>query len=135
VVLQHFVNIDVRNGWVLAHYGDPMSLSRRAIFPSILLRRGTLFQLDSASFPCRFSARSITIIGWHAPPDRSEALRRRASTVFEACLPSSPLSTVSTPRKLRQLKTCALTVFVGATPSADLVAGSTPGFAFLRTTG
>ena len=50
-------------------------------------------------------------------------------------VPLSPLSTVSTPRKLRQLKTCALTVFVGATPSADLVAGSTPGFAFLRTTG
>ncbi len=61
-----------------------MSLSRRAIFPSILLRRGTLFQLDSVSFPYRFSARSITIIGWHAPPDRGEALRRSASDVFEA---------------------------------------------------
>ena len=38
------------------HHWDPMSLSRRAIFPSILLRRGTLFRLDSVSFPCRFSA-------------------------------------------------------------------------------
>ncbi len=64
---------------------DPMSLSRmRATCRSFPLHRGTLFRLDSASFPCRFSARSITIIGWHAPPDRGEALRRSASDVFEA---------------------------------------------------
>ena len=65
----------------IIHHWDPMSLRRRAIFPSILLRRGTLFQLDSASFPCRFSARSITIIGWHALPDRAKTSDARAFTV------------------------------------------------------
>jgi hypothetical protein len=54
------------------HHWDPMSLSRRAIFPSLLLRQGNRFQLDSVSFPSRFSARSITIIGWHTPPDRAK---------------------------------------------------------------
>ena len=62
-----------------------MSLSRRANFPSILLRRGTLFQLDSVSFPCRFSARSITIIDWHAPPDRAKPSDAALPIVFEAC--------------------------------------------------
>ena len=65
----------------ITHHWDPMSLRRRAIFPSILLRRGTLFQLDSASFPCRFSARSVTIIGWHALPDRAKTSDARAFTV------------------------------------------------------
>ncbi len=107
----------------------PMSLSRRAIFPSILLRRGTLFQLDSASFPCRFSARSITIIGWHALPDRAKPSDAGLPPSWRRLL-SRPLSTVSTPRKLRELDTCVLTVFVGAAPSANSVAGSTSRLCF-----
>ena len=108
------LGLTIRRGRI--HRWDPMSLSRRAIFPSILLRRGTLFQLDSASFPCRFSARSITIIGWHAPPDRGKPSDAGLPPCWRRVL-SRPLSTVSTPRKLRELDTCVLTDFVGATRS------------------
>jgi|GEM_PF-1146910 len=117
----------------LRHW-DPMSLSRGAIFPSILLRRDILFQLDSASFPCRFSARSITIIGWHALPDRAK-LSDAGLPPSSRRLLSRPLSTVSAPRKLRELDTCVLTDFVGAAPSANSLAVRPADFVFLRTTG
>ena len=60
---------------------------------------------------CRFSARSITIIGWHAPPDRAKpsdaALPKSSRRVH-----SSPLSTDLTPRKLREVDTYVVTDFV-----------------------
>ena len=108
----------------------------RRSMPNVIVR--TTLRLPQAWIPCRFPADSRRApsrlsIGTRRLTGRSPQTQRFRSSSRR--VHSSPLSTVSTPHKLRELDTCVLTDFVGATRSANSVAASTGRLCFLRTTG